>query len=137
MARINRLERPYPTINGFPVDPYELELPKSRFEITTPREVNNHHLCFTKRKMGLLAITETWRNLAENQVVMPIDTHAILHSQYGPPKDLPDLLELVDYLEEAYEKGKMLKFGSANFPSYSPISPELRHEYLREYGELR
>lgn len=136
MAKIN-IERPYPTINGFPVSPYELELPKSRFETTSSREVNNHHLCFTKRKMGLLAITQVWRDLDENQVVLPIDTHAVLHSLFSPPKELPDLLDLVDHLEEAYEVGKMLKTGSANFPTYTLISPELRSEYLREYGELR
>jgi hypothetical protein len=132
-----RLPREYPTNNGFPVSPLELDLPGIRFHDGRQHEFNNHHLCFTARKMGLLAITNTWRNLDENQLVMPKEIHAILHDRYDPPTHLPDLGDLVDYLDEAYDAGKLLKHGSANHPIYSTITPEIRHRYLEEYGRLR
>lgn len=132
-----RLPREYPTNNGFPVSPLELDLPRPRFHDGKQLEFNNHHLCYTERRMGQLAITTIWRNLAENQLVMPKETHAVLHDRYDPPTKLPELGELVDYLDEAYDAGKLLRYGSANYPSYQTITPELRHDYLEEYGRIR
>lgn len=128
------LERPMPTINGFPVPIYELDLPKSREEFP---DVNNHHMCYTARMMGRTLLTSIWRNMDENQIILPRDVHQILHDRYAPPKDLPSLTDLVDYLDESYDRGKLMRLGTAFNPSYEPITKELRSMYLEEYGRLK
>lgn len=132
-----RIPREYPTVNGFPVHPYELELPPSRFNENRQYDFNNHHLCYTARRMGQFVLTQTWRDLDENQLVLPKDTHAVLHDRYDPPRELPGILDLVNHLDEAYDAGKLLRYGSANNPTYKTITPELRSLYLAEYEQLK
>lgn len=133
---IHRLSRELPTINGFPVDPSELDLPVTMLNPDRQESYNNHHMCWTARRMGLLAITQTWRDMAKNQHVLPRDVHAVFHDRYDPPKDLPDLTALMDEIDEAYQTGALLRFGSASTPSYNVIS-EARYRAIQdEYNRL-
>lgn len=125
-------ERPYPLDGAQPV-PYEctpLGRLDSRYNLNKETSFNNHHYIFTARKMGNLAITQTWRDLAKNQVVMPKDIHSELHQMYDPP-EVPDLRQIYDYVDLAYMNGEMLRYGSARAPIYKPISHNLM-EHLKQ-----
>lgn len=90
---------------NFIVPVAELGLPPSR----NPENQNNHHRYFTYKKMGALLIPRTFRDLERHQTLMPVDTHTILHQQYGPPSRLPSLGDMVDTIEEARDNGENLK----------------------------
>ena len=129
------LSREYPNINGFPVSPHELELPLTKLDPAKQETWNNHHACFTARKMGLFLITQTWRDLSTNQYAMPKDTHAILHDRYEPAR-LPELVDIMDELEQAKEGGIPLRYGSANHPTNNLINQQLWRAITSEYTEL-
>jgi len=131
----HRLSRVYPNINGFPVSPYELELPSSALDTTRQESWNNHHACFTARKMGEFVMTQTWRDLNSNQYQMPKDIHAILHDRYTPPP-LPDITDIMDEIDEAYTRQDPLRYGSANYPAFRVITPTLWRTITNEYTEL-
>lgn len=132
-----RLSREYPTVNGFPVNPYELDLPAPRYGEGRQAEFNNHHLAFTRARMGLFVLTQTMRDMDENQIVMPKDVHSVLHDRYDPPSEIPSLYDLMDYIDDSYAQGKLLRYGSASNPTYKTITPQLRRACMDEYGQLK
>lgn len=131
-----KLTREYPTIGGIPVDPKELNLPASRLDLDYQGNFNNHHWNFTKRQFGALAIAQTFRNLDRFQTVLPRDTHQELHRRFEPVKHLPDLVTMLDVIDEERQNNGLIKLGSANNPIYQPISPELFHDLMLEYNEV-
>jgi hypothetical protein len=116
------------------VPPSELILPVSQLDLEDEYSLNNHHLAFTRRQMSRLAITQTFRDLDRNQIVLPKDVHSDLHKVYGPPK-LPSLYEVMDAIDDAFHAGEMLRYGSANNPTYQPITPELMSALGFEYND--
>lgn len=115
---------------GFvPVD--ELALPGSHLNLENKYSYNNHHLVFPMRKMARLLITQTFRDLERNQVIMPKDQHQTLHDLYGPP-ELPGILALMDVIGEAWQKGEQLRYGSAWNPTFEPLSDERWRACARE-----
>lgn len=133
---MKRLPREYPTVNGFPVHPLELDLPAPRFNEGRQIDFNNHHLAFTARRMGQLVLTQTMRDLDEFQLVMPKETHAILHDRYEPPRHIPTLYDLMNHIDDAFEAGKLLRYGSAHNPMYKTITPALLRACKDEYDRL-
>lgn len=133
---LSRLSRELPTINGFPVDPSELGLPRTELNPDRQDSYNNHHMIWTARRMAQLVITQTWRDLAKNQHVMPRDVHAVFHDRYDPPRDLPDLTALMDEIDEAYQSGALLRYGSASTPSYNVITESRYRTIQAEYNRL-
>ncbi len=124
-------------MNGFPVHPYELDLPAPRYNEGKQMEFNNHHFCWTRQKMGLFVLTQTMRDMDENQLVMSKDVHFTLHDRYDPPKDVPTPYDLMDYVDDSFAQGKLLRYGSASNPIYKTITPQLRRACMDEYGQLK
>lgn len=132
---MKRLQREYPNINGFPVRPHELELPPSMLDTDRQESWNNHHLCFTASKMARFVLTQTWRDLDKNQVQMPKDTHAVLHDRYTE-YSIPTPTDLMDEIDEAWQTGEALRYGSAAHPTYRQISEDLIRRIHSEYNQL-
>lgn len=130
-----RLAREYPNINGIPVSPHELELPRSTLELDRQGEFNNHHGLWTAKNMGRFVLSSTMRNLQEFQYVLPRDTHAIIHDRYEPAP-MPSPLTMMDYLDDAYEQGQLLRYGSALNPAYAPLGRDLMRVLRAEYDHL-
>ena len=126
-----RCETPYPMHGANFVPPSELDLLPSH-----TRKENLHHLAFTRRQMGRFLITQTFRDLDRNQVVMPIDQHVQLHEDYGAPR-LPRIEDIMDVIDEAYQTGEQLRYGSAHAPIYKPITPGLIINCGIEYGLMK
>jgi hypothetical protein len=133
---MERLKRESPHINGFPVSPHELSLPRSVLDPTKQENWNNHHICWTARRMGQFAITQTWRDLAPNQFPLLKDTHAVYHAIYEP-SPLPDITDVMDVLYDAYQDQTPLRYGSAALPRYNVITPELWDTLSAEYSRLK
>lgn len=133
---LTRLAREYPNVNGFPVSPGELELPPTMLNPERQDSYNNHHLCWTARRMGEFVITQTWRDLAKNQAILPKDIHAVLHDRYEPPKHLPDLTDLMDEIDACYQSQSLLRYGSAANPTYNVISEAKYRLIQQEYNGL-
>lgn len=125
----------YPMRGGLFVPPTELDLPPSRLDLTRKKNVNNHHLSFTARQMGRLLITQTFRDLERNQVLLPVDVHDHLHQVYDPP-ELPDLTIVFDAIDDAYQNNERLRYGAAHHPLYKPISLALVNAIAVEYGAV-
>ena len=98
----------YPTRNGIAIPPYELSLPGSRLDLGNTRNFNNHHNEWTRRTMGRLTVTQTLRDLARLQFILPKDVHERLHRTYEPPM-LPTIAQAIDEIMDAYENGESLK----------------------------
>lgn len=126
----------YPTRNGFPVAPDELNLAPSRLNPNNKANYDNHHGMWTARQMGKLVMSKTCRNLDSLQWQMLMDQHAHLHVQYRPAP-LPTLDQMMDRIYDAYDNGEELRFGSANKPKYRPIDLHTIMRINEEYSELR
>lgn len=116
----------YPTRNGLPISPFELDLPASR-----ERRRNNHHSAWTASVMSRLAVTQTFRDLEAYQDIMPLDQHNWIHHEYEPPRI--DLQAVFDRVMQAYDLSERLRLGSAFKPVYKPISDEKLAKIKREY----
>lgn len=125
-----------PHRNGFPVHPKELDLPKTELNPVRAENYNNHHRIWPARIAGRLMLTQTLRDLKDSQVVMPKDVHAIYHDRYDPPP-LPSIEDTMQRLDDAYHKGELLRYGTANRPTYKPISDILWQKLNDEYGRVR
>lgn len=132
---MKRLQRVAPHINGFPLPPHDLELPHSTLDTTRHENWNNHHGMFYARTFGRLAITQTLRDLSTYQYQIPKDVHNVYHQRYSP-SPVPDLVDIMDVLDDAYERQIPLRYGSANLPTFSLISTELRRIIHSEYNSL-
>jgi hypothetical protein len=130
-----RLTREYPNYNGVPAPFYELELPLSVLDLDKQENYNNHHWCFTARAFGVLAISQTFRDLSIFQSVEAKDRHGMAHYLYEPPKQMPSLIDMVDIIDEQRAQGGLLRYGSARFPTYKAITPELWSTLMNEYNE--
>lgn len=132
---MKRLQREAPNINGFYVSPQELELPPTMLDPTKPESWNNHHFYHYARTFGQFVMTQTLRDLNSGQFQMPKDIHAIYHDRYSPaPK--PALVDMMDKLDEAFQTQEPLRYGSANNPTYSLITPPLMRIINQEYNIL-
>lgn len=127
---------PYPCHRGVFVPVYELSLPPSRLNPERQTNYNNHHFAFTARRMGRLLITSTWRDLMTNQQVMPKDSHVALHQRYDPPV-LPELHDIMNTLDDAYQSNQLLRYGSASHPEYQAITASLMQRIKAEYEVIR
>ena len=137
MKRAPRLTREYPTFgNGVPIPFHELGLPQSNLDLTRQDSFNNHHWCFTAREFGRLAITQTFRDLAAFQSVEPKDTHMLAHYLFDQPKKKPELITMMDIIDQQRAVNGLLRYGSANHPIYKGIDDELWHTLNMEYNYL-
>lgn len=116
----------------------ELGLPESNLDLELPQNFNNHHNAWTRRRMGEFAITQTFRDLARHQFLMPRDTHANLHLMFDPPK-FPTLEQAMGEVMEAYEAKEMMKvflFDRMEYV-YHPISNIHIRTLEAEYNSLK
>ena len=119
----------YPTRNGIPIPPAELGFDNEHSLI---RE--NHHNAWTARKLSGLVLTKTFRNLDSMQFQIPVEPHKKLHMTYDPPElSLPDVYR---YVQEAFEREEVLRFGSANKFGYQALKADTMAEIDREYRRL-
>lgn len=136
MGKLHRIPREYPNYNGIPAPFHEIEMPVSHLDLDKQESFNNHHSCFTARVFGRTAISQTFRDLAIYQDVIPKDVHAITHDRYDPPKHLPDLLTMLDIIDEQMMQNGLLRYGSALHPTYKGITNELREILMQEYSMI-
>ena len=127
--------RPYPSRNGLPLSPIDVELPGSRLK-DKPSNKNNHHPLFPHKRYELGGIIyATPRDLEDMQCVLPKDVHNTgkdtLHSRYGPP-EIPKPTTVIDRILEALASGESLQSGTAQNPILVPVSTELVDEILQE-----
>jgi hypothetical protein len=129
------LTREAPNINGFIVPPSELSLPATMLDPNKRESWNNHHGYFYARDMGRLVMTQTLRDLDTSQFQLPKDVHNVYHDRYSPAP-LPAMVDIMDHLDEAYERQIPLRYGSANLPTYNLITRELYRLITREYNQF-
>lgn len=127
-----KMPRVAPHNEGFPVSVNELRLPESTLNPHIQDNYNNHHFHFTARAFGRSVLYQTLRNLDANQLVIPKDVHAVYHALYTPPP-MPSPLAAMDRVDEAYQKGEMLRYGSALNPRYDRVTEALWLLAQQEY----
>lgn len=130
-----RAEKQYPSIDGVPVSPFELDLPISQLDLAKEHNWNNHHACFEARSFGKIALFQTMRDLERHQYLTPIDFHANTHRFYSPPR-MPTLEQAITDVSEAYDSGERLRYGSARNPTYKPIGRDVMNLIYTNYREL-
>lgn len=130
-----RLSREYPNINGFPVSPFDLELPESSLNPEVQNNYNNHHSCWTERAFGRNALSLTMRNLSAYQNVLPKDTHSIIHDRYEPAP-MPHIVDIMDRVDEAFQNRELLRYGSALHPIYRVIDMRMYRSLQQTYNQL-
>ena len=130
-----RLSRVHPNYNGWPAPISELQLPESKLNPEVQNNFNNHHRLFTERDFGRHVISLTCRNLNYYQEVMPKDLHMILHDRYEPAP-MPDMVDMMDRLDEAFQNRELLRYGSALHPIYRVIDMKLWRSLTAAYNEL-
>lgn len=131
-----RLAREYPNINGWPVSPFELEkMPESSLNPEVQNNFNNHHSCWTERAFGRHALSLTIRNLNAYQNVLPKDIHSILHDRYEPAP-MPDIVDMMDRIDEAFQNRELLRYGSALHPIYRVIDMKMYRSLQQTYNQL-
>lgn len=124
----------YPTREGIAIPIRELDLPVCRESERSKQ--NNHHLEFTRRRMGQFLITQTLRDLLDLQEVMPVVTHNILHDRYQPP-EFPTIEQAMTRLDDAFYNQETLKI---RYPGGYYTSVITRDHWLdlnKEYRELK
>jgi hypothetical protein len=136
MGKLHRITREYPTNNGIPVPFHEIDLPMSQLDLTKQESMNNHHGAYTAHMFGRLAISQTFRDLNCFQDVTPKDVHAITHDRFEPPTHLPDLITMLDIIDEQRLQNGLLRYGSAHHPTYKGITQELWHTLMEEYNNV-
>lgn len=120
----------YPTREGLPIPVREA----LDYEPMHLRHCNNHHSLWTARNMGKLVVTQTLRDLAEYQDVMPRTAHQRLHDTYDPPEI--DIQAAFDRVMQAYDDGELMREGSAYRPHYRYISLDKINRISKEYEQL-
>jgi len=130
------MEKAWPTRNGIAVRLNELNLPESRLNLNNPNNFNNHHYGFERRSFARLAIFQTFRDLDREQEQAPIDTHALGHRLFSAPRMLSPEQALSNVFD-AYEQDESLRYGSANHPTYKPLTNDLMNQLVQEYKGLR
>lgn len=131
-----RTERQYPSIDGIPISPYELDLPESQLNLANEHNWNNHHICFEARSFGRFILFQTMRDLERHQFLTPIDYHANGHRFYSPPK-MPTPEQAIVIVNDAYDAGERLRYGSACNPTYKPIGRNVLNLVNKNYEEIR
>ncbi len=126
----------YPTRDGVPVNPAELDLPRSRRNLEKMSNFNNHHASFYRRAYGRSALLTAFRSLEVNQYGLPFDTHTIIHKHYAEP-DLPTPEQAYALVMEQYDKLGLLRYGPFQEPTFKPITSEDIDKIDREYNQLR
>lgn len=127
----------YPTHQGMPINPRELDIPESNLDPENPYTKNNHHGCYFARSFGEIALFRYFRDLEMNQFVIPMDQHNWIHSHYDQTP-LPRPIQAMSALSMAYDlqsEGKpALKYGSANNPHFVLLTAENMADITASYG---
>lgn len=128
----------YPTRHGISIPTCELDLPETRLNPNRRQSFNEHHECWTKKRMGRFLITQTLRDLERHQEYMPVDVHNWVHDKYSPPR-FPKLEDAMRDVQEAYEQGENLKIFRGHCVGYvtEPITEERIQQLYREYERLK
>lgn len=134
------MERAYPTRDGLPLPPSELDLQPSRLK-DRPENRSLHHHNWPARRMGRLLISQTLRDLEYEQTFMPNDQHNLgayaLHTLYEPPEPA-SLIQMMDRLDIARETGEMMRVRANGKWVLNHISDihwkQIEMEYSREVG---
>ena len=126
----------YPMRGNMFVHPSELDLPDSHLNTRNPYNSNNHHLAYEARTMARSVILQTVRDLDMNQQVLPKDVHEALHTIYRPPA-VPSPVKMMAVVDDAYQDGRLLRYGSARHPDFTIISDELLKECTAEYERIK
>lgn len=135
MARRIILQREAPNINGFPIPMGQLNLPESMLDPSKRESWNNHHHHYYARMMARLTMTQLMRDLNGSQTPMLKDVHNIYHDRYSPPP-IPDLVDVMDRLDEARQTQEPLRYGTISFPRYALITDDQWSEAQNEYNLL-
>lgn len=129
------MNREYPNVDGWPEPLAELELPESKLDQSNKNNFNNHHMFWPRRAFGRLAISQTIRDLEKHQIILPRDTHSLIHSTYDPAPR-PSIHEMMTRIEFAKSIGERLRTGFANHTYYRPITDDLWQKLLDEYDDV-
>jgi hypothetical protein len=101
----------YPSRNGIPISPSELDLPITRLPLDDEKSFNNHHGFFprvaymhSKGDKDVKFLFQLLRNLECHQYRLPIDYHEALHKKYEPPK-MPTPKQAYEEIQRVYHEG--------------------------------
>lgn len=97
------------------------------------KKENNHHLAHFASVFGKFVVSQCFRDLDRNQVIMPMAQHERLHSDWDQPI-MPSFHDMMEVIDEACQQGEFLRYGSAHAPIYKPITPSLMVQCGIEYG---
>ncbi len=128
----------YPTRDGIPVPIHEVDLPKSKLDLSRPESFDNHHNAWTRRSFGRFLLTRTLRNLESMQFTIPKDVHASLHRIYQPP-EFPTKEQALARVRAAYESGEKLKVYDIESRAYIlyGLTDGIMQDIADEYQYLR
>ena len=133
------MERTYPVDSvGMPKRVQELDLQPSHLK-KRPENQSLHHYHWSARRMSRLLISQTLRDLENEQVFMQNDQHNLgqtaLHSIYDMPK-LPTLNQMMDRLDEAKQTKEQMRVRTFGHYVLYPIGNThwdlINKEYERE-----
>lgn len=131
--RVERFDPvPYPVDRrGFPVAVDELNLP-----FMVDNKENLHHLNYYRRLFASTAISQTFRDLASFQEMMPVNRHEELHKRYTGIK-LPPKENMLERIEEAWQAGEKLRVRTIGGYVLHDISYVHLQTLKAEYNDLR
>lgn len=126
---------PYPMRGAIFIPIHQLDIPATAFRHSGERTQTNHHYLFTANMAARFIITQTFRDLAANQEVLPRAGHNWLHNNFYPPK-LPNLGVIMERLDNALDAHEMLRYGTAHLPQLAPMTQDLWTMCDQEYSQI-
>lgn len=123
---------------GMPVRVEELHLSPSHLK-KRPENQSLHHYHWSARRYGRLLISQTLRDLENEQVFMQNDQHNLgrtaLHHTYDMPK-IPTLNQMMDRVDFAHKTGERMRIRTLGHYAMHPITDihwkQMNQEYERE-----
>lgn len=122
--------------DGLAINPAELPVPPSEFDLSNRHANNNHHLQYQRSMYLGSFVLGTVRDLEASQVPLGIDQHNWLHHTFTPPQP-PTLDQAMNRLQDAYDAKERLRYGSLYHPTYRLISPPLWRHIKAEHQRYR
>lgn len=114
---------------------HQLNIPSAPFKSRGERTMTNHHYAFTAGMMGRLGITQTFRDLAANQEVLPREGHNWLHQNFSPPV-MPNLTSIMERLDNALDAQELLRYGTAHLSRFIHMDRDIWAACDQEYNQI-
>jgi|GEM_PF-1892643 len=126
----------YPTINGIPMSPQDIDLPESELKLNRPWNKHLHHDCWPKAAFTKNALFKAVRDLASHQTNMPIDTHVYLHKRYLAPKPPTPEQALIE-IQRAFKDGEERQYKKGGIIIRRKLGKKTLKQIMECYEEIK